>query len=203
MFELINWVCSIYRLYSSCDLVSDTATQNSQLNSKEEGNQTYYLLYSFDLSVLMHPQNYVKQVISMKRLPLHKTLESLAWLEGTWRIESYGHGKFPTMDDFRYCEELNFTSIGQPMFNYTAQSWHPEEKKPLHRETGFLKLMPGTNKVSLILAHNFGLSTIEQGEVIDKTICLDSVSIQRMEGMKPPAVTQVTQALLSLLLLSM
>lgn len=127
----------------------------------------------------------------MKRLPLHKTLESLAWLEGTWRIESYGHGKFPTMDDFRYCEELNFTSIGQPMFNYTAQSWHPEEKKPLHRETGFLKLMPGTNKVSLILAHNFGLSTIEQGEVIDKTICLDSVSIQRMEGMKPPAVTQM------------
>ncbi|EZA61567.1 hypothetical protein DMN91_003486 [Ooceraea biroi] len=127
----------------------------------------------------------------MKRLPLHKTLESLAWLEGTWRMENDGHGKYPTMEDFKYREEINFTSIGQPMFNYTAQSWHPEAKRPMHRETGFLKVIPGTNKVSLILAHNFGLTTIEQGEVIDKTINLNSVSMQRIEGVKPPAVTQM------------
>lgn len=127
----------------------------------------------------------------MNRLSLHEALKSLAWLEGTWRIENCGDGKYPTIENFSYCEEINFASIGQPMFNYTAQSWHPESKKPMHRETGFLKVIPGTNKVSLVVAHNFGLTTIEQGEITGKTINLRSTDISRMEGTKLPAVTQV------------
>lgn len=128
----------------------------------------------------------------MKRLPLHEALKPLAWLEGTWKIENCGSGKYPTIKDFNYCEEINFTSIGQPMFNYTAQSWHPESKKPMHRETGFLKVIPGTNKVSLVLTHSFGLATIEEGEVTEETINLKSIeTILRAEGTKSPAVTKV------------
>ncbi|XP_024937435.1 THAP domain-containing protein 4 isoform X2 [Cephus cinctus] len=85
-------------------------------------------------------------------------------------------------------------SIGQPMFNYVAQSWHPEKKTPMHRETGFLKVIPGTNKVSLLLAHNFGLTTIEEGEIGDNEIVLKSSSITRLTmGCKDPAVVKISR----------
>lgn len=128
----------------------------------------------------------------MNRLPMHEALKSIAWLEGTWRTETVGFGKFPTIKPFNYCEEISFASIGQPMFNYTAQSWHPEAKRPMHREVGFLKVIPGTNKVSLILSHNFGLTTIEEGIIGDKVLNLKTTGILRQtEGTKPPAVTEL------------
>ncbi|XP_011636803.1 THAP domain-containing protein 4-like [Pogonomyrmex barbatus] len=128
----------------------------------------------------------------MERFPLHEALEQLAWLEGTWRTEDQGCGKYPTIKDFSYYEEISFTSLGQPMFNYTGRSFSRSDlKKPMHQETGFLKVNPGTNQVSLILAHNFGLTTIECGEVIDKTINLNSTDIVRLKGTKMPHVTQI------------
>ncbi|KAG5312636.1 THAP4 protein, partial [Acromyrmex insinuator] len=129
---------------------------------------------------------------NMIRVPLHKALESLAWLEGTWRTENQGSGKYPTIKDFSYYDEISFMSLGQPMFNYTAQSFSNSDlKKPMHRETGFLKVNPGTNQVTLISAHNFGLTTIECGEITDKTINLNSTDITRIKEAKIPHVTQV------------
>ncbi|XP_046491316.1 peroxynitrite isomerase THAP4 [Neodiprion pinetum] len=121
--------------------------------------------------------------------PMHPALKTLAWLEGTWRAENTGEGKFPTIKAFKFCEEISFSSIGQPMLNYVGQSWHSEKKKPMHREVGFLKIIPGSNKVSLILAHNFGLTTIEEGHVNDFEITLKSTNVSRMsEGCKEPVV---------------
>lgn len=128
----------------------------------------------------------------MEHIPLHKALEPLAWLEGTWRTENQGNGKYPTIKDFSYYEEISFMSLGQPMFNYTAQSFSNSDlKKPMHRETGFLRVNPGTNQVTLISAHNFGLTSIECGEVTDKIINLNSTDIARIKGAKMPHVTQV------------
>lgn len=128
----------------------------------------------------------------MEHLPLPKGLESLAWLEGTWRTDNYGNGNYPTIKDFKYYEEISFAYIGQPMFNYTARSYSIlEPKKPMAQSTGFLKVKPNTNKVFFILAHNFGLTTIEEGEVINNTIYLKSTDILRMKEAKPPQVTQV------------
>ncbi|XP_029679691.1 THAP domain-containing protein 4-like [Formica exsecta] len=128
----------------------------------------------------------------MERLPLPKALEPLAWLEGTWRTDNYGNGKYPTIENFKYYEEISFTYIGQPMFNYTARSYSiSESKRPMAQSTGFLKVNPETNKIFLILAHNFGLTTIEEGEVINNTINLNSTDILRMKGAKPPQVTQI------------
>jgi len=132
----------------------------------------------------------------MKRLPLHQTLSLLSWLEGKWQIQTYGCGKYPTIEDFKYCEEINFSSIGQPMLNYIGQSWEVENKMPLHRETGFLKVIPCTNKLTFLLAHNSGLTTIEEGEVIDTTINLNSVNIQKTIRPKSPPVTQVCSNLI-------
>lgn len=129
----------------------------------------------------------------MNQLPLHNALKPLAWLEGIWRTETVGLGKFPTINPFKYCEEVTFTSIGQPMLNYAAQSWHPEKKVPMHREVGFLKIVPNTNAVSFFVAHNFGLTTVEEGEVNENYIELLSTNVTRKtEGSKPPAVVQVS-----------
>ncbi|XP_077258915.1 peroxynitrite isomerase THAP4-like [Temnothorax americanus] len=128
----------------------------------------------------------------MERVPLHKALEPLAWLEGTWRTESQGNGKYPTIKDFSYYEEISFAYLGQPMFNYTTQSFSNSDlKKPMHRETGFLRVNPATGEVALISAHNFGLTTIECGEVTDKAIILNSTDITRMKWAKGPHVTQI------------
>lgn len=127
----------------------------------------------------------------MERSPLPKVLEPLAWLEGTWRTDC-GSGNYPTIKEFKYYEEISFTYIGQPMFNYTARSYSiSEPKKPMAQSTGFLKVDPKTNKIFLILAHNFGLTSIEEGEVINNVVCLDSIDILRMKGAKPPQVTQM------------
>ncbi|XP_043488554.1 peroxynitrite isomerase THAP4-like [Polistes fuscatus] len=129
----------------------------------------------------------------MNRLPMHEALKQIAFLEGKWITDNgnLGLGKFPTIKPFTYCEEINFTSIGQPMFNCLAQSWHPALKKPMHRETGFMRIIPGTNKLSFLLAHSFGLTTIEEGTVVDNVINLKSTGIMRQtEGIKQPAVIE-------------
>ncbi|KAL2748474.1 THAP domain-containing protein 4-like [Vespula maculifrons] len=129
----------------------------------------------------------------MNRLGMHDALKQIASLEGKWSTDknNYGLGTFPTIKPFTYCEEMTFTSIGQPMFNYVAQSWDSVSKKPLHREVGFMKVIPGTNKVSLLLAHNFGLTTIEEGTITDNIINLKSTGITRpCEGIKLPNVIE-------------
>ncbi|XP_047365673.1 peroxynitrite isomerase THAP4-like isoform X1 [Vespa velutina] len=131
--------------------------------------------------------------INMNRLGMHDALKQIAFLEGKWSTgkDNYGSGKFPTIKPFTFCEEITFTSIGQPMFNYVAQSWDSASKKPLHREVGFMKVIPGTNKVSLLLAHNFGLTTIEEGTIENNIIKLKSTGIIRQsEGMKLPNVIE-------------
>ncbi|XP_063991682.1 peroxynitrite isomerase THAP4-like [Diachasmimorpha longicaudata] len=128
----------------------------------------------------------------MNRLPMHNALKHLGWLEGTWRTEFPGEGKYPTMNGFRYEEEIKFVSIGQPMFNYESQTWHPEKKNPMHREVGFLRVIPDSNRIKLILAHNFGVTSIEEGEVDGKKVVLESTGLQRMsEGTKDPAIVKL------------
>lgn len=127
----------------------------------------------------------------MKVLPLHEILGVLAWLEGTWITEEPAAGMYPTIKPFNYYDEINITSIGQPMFNYIAQSWDPETGTPMHRETGFLQFSPDTNEVSLNLINNLGMITIEQGSLADKAIDLKSSSLHMTEADKPAALTQV------------
>ncbi|XP_051154252.1 peroxynitrite isomerase THAP4-like isoform X1 [Leptopilina boulardi] len=132
----------------------------------------------------------------MEALPRHDALKSISWLEGTWSTKSSGKGQFPTISPFEYNEKMSFSSLGQPMFNYKSETWNPETKKPLHLETGFLKIIPNTNKINFLLAHNFGLTTIEEGEVCDKKIILTSLSVERpREGTKPPKVLQTKREL--------
>ncbi|KAK9304346.1 hypothetical protein QLX08_004320 [Tetragonisca angustula] len=129
---------------------------------------------------------------NMKILPMNEVLKPISWLKGIWRTKNPGIGKFPTIKTFKYCEEMSFSSIGQPMFNYSARSWRADERTPLHYEVGFLKIIPDTNKVYMLLSHNIGVTTIEEGVFEDKVIKLKTTQIARpSEGTKPPIVLEL------------
>ncbi|KAJ8309902.1 hypothetical protein KUTeg_011767 [Tegillarca granosa] len=76
----------------------------------------------------------------------------MSWLLGKWH--GTGKGYYPNIDDFTYEEEVEFSHFGKPMLQYSAYSWNPEKKTPMHREVGFLRIKPDTNHVALMLAHN-------------------------------------------------
>lgn len=109
----------------------------------------------------------------MKVLPVHKMLQTLSWLQGIWVTDGVANGSYPNIKPFTYYDEINITSIGQPMFNYIAQSWHPETGEPMHRDTGFLQILPESNMIVLSLIDNLGLFTVEQGKLSDDNKSFD------------------------------
>lgn len=76
------------------------------------------------------------------------------------------------------------------MFNYMTTSQHPEKKNPMHQERGFLRIKPGTNELALIVSHNFGLASLEEGtcDPEKKELTLETVEVTRTSFAKPPFV---------------
>lgn len=91
----------------------------------------------------------------MLQSSVHEAVKPISWLLGKW-ISDNGNGSYPTIQPFSYNEEIEFTTIGQPMLNYVATTWHSEKKTPMHLERGFLRIKPGTNQLAFMIAHNFG-----------------------------------------------
>uniref|UniRef100_A0A1B6DRQ0 THAP4-like heme-binding domain-containing protein n=1 Tax=Clastoptera arizonana TaxID=38151 RepID=A0A1B6DRQ0_9HEMI len=124
----------------------------------------------------------------------HESVKPISWLIGKW-VSSSGKGIYPTIQPFSYCEEIEFASLGQPLLNYKAHTWHPEKKSPMHLESGFLRIKPGTNQLAFMVAHNFGLTSLEEGEVVGTEISLKSSHISRMAFAKDPAVTKIERVI--------
>ncbi|CAH0549283.1 unnamed protein product [Brassicogethes aeneus] len=119
---------------------------------------------------------------------IHEALKPLSFLIGKWKSIS-AKGAYPTINPFTYCEEVTFSSIGQPLLNYNSIAYNPNGPKPMHLESGFLRIKAaGTNEVAFMVAHNFGLTSLEEGTVKGNEICLKSVQIARMTFAKDPAV---------------
>uniref|UniRef100_A0A182Q6J4 PAP-associated domain-containing protein n=1 Tax=Anopheles farauti TaxID=69004 RepID=A0A182Q6J4_9DIPT len=121
---------------------------------------------------------------------IHDALKPIQWLIGTWKSIS-AKGSFPTIKDFTYSEVITFESLGQPLLNYESRSQHPQSGAPMHLERGFLRIKPGTNQVAFMVAHNFGLAVLEEGEATDNGLKLASKSIDRMSFGKDPAVRAI------------
>jgi len=107
-------------------------------------------------------------------------IQPLLWLEGKWLTspESLGTGEYPTINNFSYSEELSIKFSGQPMLDYSSVTSHPVSGKPMHRESGFIRIN-GNQDVSLVLAHNFGLTSMEEGKLDGKEniLCLASSNL--------------------------
>ncbi|KAG6922721.1 THAP domain containing 4, partial [Chelydra serpentina] len=124
---------------------------------------------------------------------LNPVIEPLSWMLGTWLSDPPGDGDFPTMKPFQYLEEVCISHVGQPMLNFSFNAFHPDTRKPMHRECGFIRLKPDTNKVAFISAQNTGLVEVEEGEVNGQELSITSHSIARISFAKKPHVEKITR----------
>ncbi|KAM9791895.1 peroxynitrite isomerase THAP4 [Syngnathus typhle] len=131
--------------------------------------------------------------------PVHQSAEMnpailpLDWLLGTWQSDEPGEGCFPTIKPFRYLETLQFSHVGQPVVNFSFNAFHADSKKPLHRECGFIRMQPGSNKVAFIVAQNSGLVEIEEGELVGQQLNLHSHAIARISFAREPHVNEISR----------
>jgi hypothetical protein len=91
---------------------------------------------------------------------LHPDLEALAPLLGNWA--GRGEGKYPTIQTFEYFEEVVFSHVGKPFLVYTQKTSAVADGRPLHAETGYLRV-PQPGRVELVLAHPNGITEIDAG----------------------------------------
>ncbi|KAM9469313.1 peroxynitrite isomerase THAP4 isoform 2-T2 [Clarias gariepinus] len=132
---------------------------------------------------------------AVESVGLNPAVRPLDWLLGTWESDEPGQGSFPTIKPFHYNETLYFTHVGQPVINFMFNASHGESNKPLHRETGFIRIQPGTNNVAFIIAQNSGLVEIEEGELDGQKLTLQSRALARTSFAKQPFVQQISRVI--------
>jgi len=87
-----------------------------------------------------------------------------AWLIGRW--VGVGTGQYPTIEDFRFGQEMVFGTDGRPFLTYASRSWLLDEDgqqvRPTGAESGFWRPRPD-NHVEVVLAHPGGFAEIWHG----------------------------------------
>ncbi|KAF7286432.1 hypothetical protein GWI33_005350 [Rhynchophorus ferrugineus] len=111
---------------------------------------------------ILHGDNLLND---LKNRPPDKAVEPIEWIIGKWH-SVIGEVMTPE-EELEHCCLLTFTSHGQPALNFSAAYWDPETKNIDKFENGFLRVEPGTNKMSFIVSHSNGLSSLEEGELIN------------------------------------
>ncbi|XP_042285094.1 THAP domain-containing protein 4 [Thunnus albacares] len=66
--------------------------------------------------------------------------------------------------------------------------------KPLHRERSVTQTQPGTSRVAFIIEQNSGLVEIEEGELTEQQLNLQSQTVARISFAREPHVQQISQA---------
>lgn len=93
-------------------------------------------------------------------------LAHLSWLIGAW--VGVGTGHYPTIEDFRFGQEVAFATDGRPFLSYISRSWllddDGERVRPLATETGFWRPRPD-NGVEITMAHPTGYAETWLGRV--------------------------------------
>ena len=97
--------------------------------------------------------------------PLHPDLEPLRPLLGSWTGE--GEGRYPTIDPFRYREDVAFGHVGKPFLTYRQATVRLDTGQPSHAEVGYLRAVGG-GRLELVLAHPTGLVEVAEGEMVEE-----------------------------------
>jgi hypothetical protein len=90
---------------------------------------------------------------------LHPQVQPIAFLLGVWRGQ--GKGEYPTIEPFRFGEEMRFEHVGEPYLVYAQRSSLLDDGSPLHLERGFVRVRG--DQIELTLAHPLGLTEIAEG----------------------------------------
>lgn len=94
-------------------------------------------------------------------MELHPNLRPVGGLIGTWN--GPGRGEYPTIESFRYVEELTFAHVGKPFLAYAQRTWSPTGQ-PMHMESGFLRV-PAEGVVEVTLAQPTGQVELAEGRL--------------------------------------
>lgn len=106
--------------------------------------------------------------------PLHPDLAPLGFLVGTWRGE--GRGEYPTIEPFEYGEEISIAATPKAFLAYAQRTWAPDDRRPLHVETGYWRL-PAPGMVELLVVHPTGVVEVDEGDLVRTTITLRSTLV--------------------------
>lgn len=91
---------------------------------------------------------------------IHPAVAPISFLLGTWRGE--GEGGFPTIQSFKYGEEIKFWHSGKPVIAYTQKTWKLASGEPMHAESGYWRpKMDGS--IEVIIAQSTGLAEVQKG----------------------------------------
>jgi hypothetical protein len=98
-------------------------------------------------------------------VPLHPDVAALAPLLGTWVGE--GEGEYPTIEPFRYREEVVFGHVGKPFLAYRQATVRLDTGLPAHAEVGYFRGVGGVGRahVELVLVHPTGVAELAEGDV--------------------------------------
>ena len=98
---------------------------------------------------------------------LHEALEHLGFLVGTWH--GLGVGGYPTIEQFRYEQEIVFSHDGRPFLQYASRSWivddAGERQRPSASEVGWWRPGAEPRSLEVMLAQHTGIVEIYLGEV--------------------------------------
>ncbi len=115
----------------------------------------------------------------------HPDLVPLRFLLGRWR--GSGVGGYPTIESFRFGQEVSFSHNGKPYLIYASRTWLLDDEgtpgRPLAAESGFWRPQPA-GKVEVMLAHPTGIVEIYLGEVDGTKIELATDVVARTSSAK-------------------
>ncbi|MCJ7832460.1 MAG: FABP family protein [Actinobacteria bacterium] len=115
----------------------------------------------------------------------------LSFLIGTWRGQ--GEGGFPSVEDFRYREQMTFTDAGDGVLVYREEAWD-DDGEPVHSEAGYLRALDD-GSIDFALAYPFGVSEVMEGVVEGTKLTLASSSVGvATHGEPVTGLTRVIQA---------
>jgi len=112
---------------------------------------------------------------------LHADLLPLTFLLGTWTGE--GVGGYPTVESFRFRQELSFSHYGKPVLEYSSRTWALSDGRPMAAETGWWRPRPD-NSVEVVLAHPMGVVEVWLGQVTGTKVELATDLVARTPSAK-------------------
>lgn len=93
-------------------------------------------------------------------------LAPLSWLIGRW--VGVGLGQYPTIENFRFGQEVAFSTDGRPFLTYLSRSWLLDDDgnqvRPLATEAGYWRPRPD-NCCEVTMAHPTGFAETWSGVV--------------------------------------